>query len=56
MPLFPLLLCAPCRFALEDKAKRTVTIEADCPPPSARVSASFVPYIAPVSAQSSCLL
>ncbi len=38
------------RFAIEDKSRTQVTVLNDCPPPSARVSASFVPHIAPVSA------
>jgi hypothetical protein len=41
------------RFALDEKAKKEVTIQVDCDPPSARTSASFVPYVAPVSHASS---
>jgi hypothetical protein len=36
------------KFALEDKKKKAVTVETDCAPPSARVAASFVPYVTPV--------
>mmetsp|Transcript_35362 Transcript_35362/g.89532 ORF Transcript_35362/g.89532 Transcript_35362/m.89532 type:complete len:561 (-) Transcript_35362:2296-3978(-) len=35
------------QFAVSDKAQGEVKIEADCAPPSARVSASFIPYVAP---------
>lgn len=37
------------KFAIEDKAKKAVEIENDCPPPSARVNASFTAVVAPVS-------
>eukprot|EP00983_Pelagomonas_calceolata_P048139 1140933-Pelagomonas_calceolata.AAC.10 len=37
------------RFALEEKAKKQITIESDCSPPGARVSASFVAHSTPVS-------
>lgn len=38
------------KFAIDsEKGDQQVTIEADCPPPSPRVNASFIPYIAPVS-------
>ena len=33
---------------LEDKARTVLTLEPDCPAPSARVNSSFVPFIAPV--------
>ena len=36
------------KFALEDKQRKEVRVEADCGPPSARVNASFVPYVTPV--------
>ena len=38
------------RCLLEDKARTVLTLEVDCTPPTARVNASFVPYIAPVRA------
>ena len=37
------------RFAIEEKQHKTVQIEADCEPPPARVNASFIPWVAPVS-------
>jgi len=46
--IFGLSAPASLRFALEEKAKKAVTIESDCAPPGARVSASFVPYSSPV--------
>eukprot|EP00879_Flechtneria_rotunda_P020276 GHRR01021324.1.p1 GENE.GHRR01021324.1~~GHRR01021324.1.p1 ORF type:complete len:137 (+),score=25.57 GHRR01021324.1:1501-1911(+) len=33
------------KFALEEKQLKSVQVIADCNPPSARVNASFVPYI-----------
>jgi hypothetical protein len=36
------------KCSLEDKARTALSVEADCPAPSARVNASFIPYIAPV--------
>lgn len=44
------------RFALTEKNKGEVKIETDCAPPSARVSASFIPYVAPVSDSGPCRL
>ncbi|KAF5841296.1 hypothetical protein DUNSADRAFT_13569 [Dunaliella salina] len=35
------------KFALEEKAKKQVTIESDCQPPGARVSTSFVAHSTP---------
>mmetsp|Transcript_4365 Transcript_4365/g.11848 ORF Transcript_4365/g.11848 Transcript_4365/m.11848 type:complete len:564 (-) Transcript_4365:268-1959(-) len=35
------------KFALEEKAKKQITIESDCSPPGARVSASFVAHSTP---------
>lgn len=33
------------------QAKKTVKIEADCPPPGPRVNASLLPYITPRSSE-----
>ncbi|KAF8055334.1 KLHDC4 [Scenedesmus sp. PABB004] len=35
------------KVALEDRALKAVTLVTDAPPPSARVNASFVPYVTP---------
>ncbi|GAX74960.1 hypothetical protein CEUSTIGMA_g2406.t1 [Chlamydomonas eustigma] len=35
------------KCSLEDKARTVLTLETDSPAPSARVNASFIPYIAP---------
>ncbi|KAI8464529.1 MAG: hypothetical protein J3K34DRAFT_474238 [Monoraphidium minutum] len=39
------------QFALQEKAKKEVTLEPDCAPPSARVNASLVPYVTPKSSE-----
>ena len=36
------------KCALDDKTRTVLTMELDCAAPSARVNASFVPYVAPV--------
>jgi hypothetical protein len=36
---------------MADKAKKEVTLEPDCPPPSPRVNGSLVPYVTPVRPQ-----
>jgi len=35
------------QFALAEKSKKAVVVEADCPAPSPRVNASLVPYVTP---------
>ena len=36
------------KCALDDKTRTVLTMELDCAAPSARVNASFIPYVAPV--------
>lgn len=37
------------KFAMDDKAQKQVTIQTDCAAPTARVNASFVRHVTPVS-------